>query len=244
MRLQDKVAMISGGTRGLGADLARRFVGEGAHVSLCARSPDHGAALVGELRAVGGRCLLVGCDVTREADVVSWVEATLAQFGRVDILVNNASILGPRVGIRDYPAAEWRDVVEVNLNGAFIVAQGCIEPLEATRGAMIHVSSGVGDHGRPYWGAYSASKNGLEALSQMLAGELRDVGIRSNAVDPGAMRTEMRASAYPDEDPGSLPRPYEVTSVFVYLASDEAQDVSGQRFRASGFEWPGEATGR
>ncbi len=236
--------MISGGTRGLGADLARRFVEEGAHVSLCARSPDHGAALVEELRAVGGRCLLVGCDVTREADVVSWVEATLAQFGRVDILVNNASILGPRVGIRDYPAAEWRDVVEVNLNGAFIVAQGCIEPLEATRGAMIHVSSGVGDHGRPYWGAYSASKNGLEALSQMLAGELRDVGIRSNAVDPGAMRTEMRASAYPDEDPGSLPRPYEVTSVFVYLASDEAQDVSGQRFRASGFEWPGEATGR
>lgn len=240
MKLHGKVAMISGGTRGLGADLARRFVREGAHVSLCARSSEVGAALVDELRAAGGRVLLTACDVTSEEEVRSWVEATLGEYGRLDVLVNNASILGPRVAIRDYPPDEWRDVIEVNLTGAFLVARACIPALEATRGAMIHVSSGVGDHGRPLWGAYSASKNGLEALSQMLAGELEDAGIRSNAVDPGAMRTGMRAAAYPAEDPRSLPRPYEVSDVFVFLASDAADDVSGQRFRARDFEWPAE----
>ncbi len=94
MKLQGKVAMISGGSKGLGADLARRFVEEGAHVSLCARHPEGAADLAAELRAAGGRCVVVGCDVTDEADVAAWVAATVAEFGRVDVLVNNASILG------------------------------------------------------------------------------------------------------------------------------------------------------
>jgi NAD(P)-dependent dehydrogenase (short-subunit alcohol dehydrogenase family) len=238
MKLQGKVAMISGGSKGLGADLARRFVEEGADVSLCARRPEGAADLVTELAAAGGRCLSVACDVTREADVAAWVAATVAEFGRVDVLVNNASILGPRVPISVFPADEWRDVVDVNLNGAFLVARACIEPLSSTGGSMIHISSGVGDHGRPNWGAYCASKNGLEALSEMLAGELKDAGVRSNAVDPGAMRTAMRAEAYPEEDAASVPTPYEITDIFVYLASDEAIGVTGQRFRAREFEWP------
>jgi NAD(P)-dependent dehydrogenase (short-subunit alcohol dehydrogenase family) len=101
---------------------------------------------------------------------------------------------------------------------------------------MIHVSSGVGDHGRPYWGAYSASKNGLEAMSQILAGELADVGVRSNVVDPGAMRTDMRAAAYPDEDPTTLPVPAQIADVFVYLASERSADTTGQRFRARDYQ--------
>jgi NAD(P)-dependent dehydrogenase (short-subunit alcohol dehydrogenase family) len=240
MELQGKVAMISGGSKGLGADLARRFVEEGASVSLCARRPEGADELSAELRAAGGLCLVTGCDVTSEADVAAWVEATLEEFGRVDVLLNNASILGPRVAVLDYPVDDWRKVIEVNLTGAFIVAKACIQPLKATRGAMVHVSSGVGDHGRPNWGAYCASKNGLEALSQMLAGELAQDGVRSNAVDPGAMRTEMRMAAYPDEDSDDLPRPYDIADVFVYLASDRAAGVTGQRFRARDFEWPEE----
>jgi NAD(P)-dependent dehydrogenase (short-subunit alcohol dehydrogenase family) len=238
MKLQGKVAMISGGSKGLGADLARRFVEEGAHVSLCARRPELGAVLAEDLGAGGGRCLVTGCDVTDEAEVSGWVAATVEEFDRVDILVNSASILGPLVSILEYPVEQWRQVVDVNLNGAFLVAKACIEPLMVTRGSMIHVSSGVGDHGRPNWGAYCASKNGLEALSQMLAGELADAGVRSNAVDPGAMRTGMRANAYPDEDASGVPAPYEITDVFVYLASDSAAEVTGQRFRARDFEWP------
>jgi NAD(P)-dependent dehydrogenase (short-subunit alcohol dehydrogenase family) len=238
MKLRGKVAMISGGSKGLGADLARRFVEEGAHVSLCARHPEGAADLAAELEAAGGRCVVVGCDVTDEAEVATWVAATVAEFGRVDVLVNNASVLGARAPISEYPADVWRTVIDVNLNGAFLVAKACIEPLSAAGGSMIHVSSGVGDHGRPNWGAYCASKNGLEALSEMLAGELTDAGVRSNAVDPGAMRTVMRAEAYPAEDPAGVPTPYEISDVFVYLASDEASGVTGQRFRAREFEWP------
>ncbi|MBT8479132.1 MAG: SDR family oxidoreductase [Gemmatimonadetes bacterium] len=238
MKLQGKVAMISGGSKGLGADLARRFVEEGANVSLCARHPEGAADLATELRAGGGQCLVIGCDVTDEAEVASWVAATVAEFGRVDVLVNNASVLGARAPIAEYPADVWRTVIDVNLTGAFLVAKACIEPLSDAGGSMIHISSGVGDHGRPNWGAYCASKNGLEALSEMLAGELADAGVRSNAVDPGAMRTVMRAEAYPDEDPAGVPTPYQISDVFVYLASDEAAGVTGQRLRARDFEWP------
>ena len=235
MKLEDKVAMISGGSKGLGAAIARRFTEEGAAVSLCARGAEELGQIAGELEGQGTSVLTVTADVSSEADVKAWVAATLERFGRVDILVNNASLLGPRVGIEQYPLDDWRTVVDVNLTGAFLCARESIAALRATQGAMIPVSSGVGDHGRPYWGAYSASKNGLEALSEMLAGELKDDGIRSNAVDPGSMRTDMRAAAYPDEDPGTLPRPREVTEVFVYLASDAARDVTGQRFRAKEF---------
>jgi NAD(P)-dependent dehydrogenase (short-subunit alcohol dehydrogenase family) len=238
MKLKGKVAMISGGSMGLGADLARRFVEEGADVSLCARRPEGAADLAAELRAAGGRCLVIGCDVTKEAHVEAWVASTMAEFGRVDVLVNNASILGSRRPLREVPVDEWRTVIDVNLNGAFLVAKACIEPLSATSGSMIHISSGVGDHGRPYWGAYCPSKNGLEALSEMLAGELAEAGIRSNAVDPGAMRTVMRAEAYPEEDPTGVPTPYEISDIFVYLASDESAGVTGQRYRARDFEWP------
>lgn len=237
MKLQGKVAMISGGSKGLGADLARRFAREGASVSICARHPEPAATVADEILSAGGRCMVVGCDVTSEADVAAWVGQTLAEFGRVDVVVNNASILGSRVALREFPADVWREVLDVNLTGAFLVAKACIGALEATRGSMIHISSGVGDHGRPYWGAYCPAKNGLEALSEMLAGELKESGIRSNAVDPGAMRTEMRAEAYPEEDAGSLPAPFEVTDVFVYLASEAAAGVTGQRLRARDFEW-------
>jgi NAD(P)-dependent dehydrogenase (short-subunit alcohol dehydrogenase family) len=239
MELESKVAMISGGTKGLGAALARRFAAEGAAVSICARSADELASVVREIEATGGRALGVVADVSSEDDVNAWVARTLDSFGRVDIMVNNASMLGERVPIEDYSADVWRQVVEVNLTGAFLFAKSVIPELRQTRGSMIHVSSGVGDHGRPMWGAYCASKNGLEALSEMLAGELEADGIRSNAVDPGSMRTTMRAAAYPHEDPDTLPTPGEVADIFVWLASDRSKDVSGQRFRAKEFDREG-----
>ncbi|TDJ48923.1 MAG: SDR family oxidoreductase [Gemmatimonadetes bacterium] len=236
---EGRVVMISGGSKGLGAALARRFVAEGAAVSICARETDELNALAEQLRSEGGRLIASSIDVTSESDVAGWVRATHDRFGKIDALINNASMLGPRTGIESYPLDEWRSVVEVNLTGAFLCARETIPALRETRGTMVHVSSGVGDHGRPFWGAYCASKNGLEALSEMLAGELAEDGIRSNAVDPGKMRTAMRAAAYPDEDPLTLPLPGEVTDVFVYLVSDAANEVSGQRFQAQKFDMPG-----
>ncbi len=239
MQLKDRVTMISGASKGLGAALARRFTEEGAAVSICARGEKELLAGAEELSARGARVLAVPCDVTDESAVKRWIERTLERFGRVDALVNNASLLGRRVGIEEYPLDAWRAVLDVNLTGAFLCAKHAIPALRETRGSLIHVSSGVGDHGRPYWGAYCTSKNGLEALSEMLAGELAGDGIRSNAVDPGAMRTGMRADAYPDEDPDTLPVPYEITDVFVWLASDASREVSGERFRAREFRRTG-----
>lgn len=237
MELQSKVAMISGASKGLGAALARSFGTEGAALSLCARSAGPLEELVNELRADGIRCIGITADVRDEDDVNRWLATTLAEFGQVDVMVNNASLLGPRVVIEAYPSDEWRRVLDVNLTGAFLCARAVVEPLRKTRGSIINVSSGVGDHGRPLWGAYSVSKNGLEALSQIMAGELADSGVRVNAVDPGGMRTEMRAAAYPDEDPETLPRPEDIAAIFVYLASDRSRDVTGERFRAREFSW-------
>lgn len=239
MELSGKVAMISGGSRGLGRGLARRYAEEGASLSLCARGEEELERVAGEVRELGADCVALAADVTRGDEVERWFADTRERLGPADVVVNNASVLGPRTPIADYPEAEWRRVIEINLTGAFLVARSAVAPLGETGGSLIHVSSGVGDHGRPEWGAYCVSKNGLEALSEMMAGELEEVGIRSNAVDPGAMRTSMRAAAYPEEDPRSLPRPYEVTDVFVYLASDRSRDVSGERFRARDFADPG-----
>jgi NAD(P)-dependent dehydrogenase (short-subunit alcohol dehydrogenase family) len=236
MELSGKVAMISGGSKGLGAALAKRFAAEGAAVSLCARNADELESVVREIEANGGRALGVVADVTSEAEMASWVAETRSTLGHVDIMVNNASLLGQRVPIEFYSADVWRQVMDVNLTGAFLFAKAAIPALRETRGSMIHISSGVGDHGRPLWGAYCASKNGVEALSEMLAGELEADGIRSNAVDPGSMRTEMRAEAYPEEDPGQVPTPAEVADIFVWLASDRSADVTGQRFRAKEFD--------
>lgn len=236
--LEKKVVMISGASQGLGAALAKRCVSEGARVSLCSRGSWSLKALGDQLQEAGGEVLTTVADVSSEDDVIRWVEDTLGHFGAIDGLINNASLLGPRTAIETYPVSDWRSVLEVNLTGAFLCAKQMIPALRKRRGSMVHVSSGVGDHGRPLWGAYSASKNGVEALSQMLAGELTEDGIRSNAVDPGKMRTAMRAAAYPDEDPETLPRPEDVTDVFVYLLSDQAREVTGQRFRAQDFNWP------
>ena len=235
MRLEGKIVMISGASKGLGAALARRFAREGAQLSLCARGGNDLEDVARELEEGGTEVLAMRADVSHEEGVKAWVETTVERFGGVDVLVNNASVLGPRVGIEEYPLDAWRKVHDVNLTGPFLCARETIPALRKSKGSMIHVSSGVGDHGRPYWGAYCTSKNGLEALSEILAGELEDAGVRSNAVDPGRMRTDMRAAAYPDEDARTLPTPDEVTDVFVYLSSDASSQVSGQRFRAQEF---------
>lgn len=236
MELTGKVAMISGGSRGLGAALARRYAEEGASISICARGEENLRRVADEIRESGAGCLAVPADVSVEADVGDWMDATREEFGRVDVLVNNASLLGPRTSVAQYPAEEWRKVLDVSLTGVFLCSRAAVPALRESDGSLINVSSGVGDHGRPLWGAYSVSKNGVEALSQIMAGELEEDGVRVNMVDPGAMRTEMRAAAYPDEDPDTLPTPYEVSDVFVYLASDRSREVSGHRFRAQEFE--------
>jgi NAD(P)-dependent dehydrogenase (short-subunit alcohol dehydrogenase family) len=151
------------------------------------------------------------------------------------VLVNNAGLLGPRVAIEDYPEDEWRRVIDANLTGSYLVSKAAI-PHMREGASIVNVVSGVSVEGRAEWGAYSVSKFGMEGLSQILAAELEGRNIRSNAVDPGGMRTEMRAAAYPEEDPQTRITPEENTAVFLYLASDESEGVTGRRFKAQEFD--------
>jgi NAD(P)-dependent dehydrogenase (short-subunit alcohol dehydrogenase family) len=232
--LKDKVALITGASQGLGRALALAFAREGARVVVNARSEESVRPIAGEVEDLGAEVLAVAADVSEGADAGRLVDETVERFGRIDVLVNNAGLLGPRVAIGDYPEDEWRRVIDANLTGPFLVTKAAIPHLPEG-GSVINVVSGVSVEGRAEWGAYSVSKFGIEGLTQILAAELAGRKIRANAVDPGGMRTQMRAAAYPEEDPATRITPEENTAVFLYLASDESREVTGQRFKAQEF---------
>ena len=232
--LRGKVAVITGASQGLGRALALAFAREGARVVTNSRSEGSIRPVAEEAEGMGAEVLALAADVSRAADVERLVGAAAERFGRVDVLVNNAGVLGPRVGIEEYPENEWRRVIDANLTGLFLVTKAAI-PHMPEGGSIVNVVSGVSVEGRARWGAYSVSKFGVEGLTQVLAAELEERRIRANAVDPGGMRTEMRAAAYPEEDPTTRITPEENTDVFLYLASDESRGVTGRRFKAQEF---------
>lgn len=233
--LEGKVVLVTGASRGLGRAFTLACAQEGANLVISSRSVDSLESVAEEARASGVEVLIVPADISRGEDVQKLVGAVAERFGRIDVLVNNAGLLGPRVKIEEYPEDEWRSVLDANLTGSFLVSKATI-PHMLEGASIINVTSGVSIEGRAEWGAYSVSKFGLEGLTQILAAELKDRGIRVNSVDPGGMRTEMRAAAYPDEDPTTRITPEENTAVFLYLASDESRDVTGERFKAQEFQ--------
>jgi NAD(P)-dependent dehydrogenase (short-subunit alcohol dehydrogenase family) len=234
--LRDKVVMITGASRGLGRALALACAQEGASLVISSRDAGSLDPVAEEVEDVEGiEVLAIPADISRSTHVETLVSAAVEHFGRIDVLINNAGLLGPRVSIEEYPEDEWRKVLEANLTGPFLLTKATI-PHMPEGGSIINVTSGVSIEGRARWGAYSASKFAIESLTQILAAELEERGIRVNSVDPGSMRTEMRAAAYPDEDPDTLITPEENTGVFLYLASEESRGVSGGRFRAQEFQ--------
>jgi NAD(P)-dependent dehydrogenase (short-subunit alcohol dehydrogenase family) len=233
--LEGKVAMITGASQGLGRALALAFAREGARVVINSRNEETISPVAEEAESLGAEVLALAADVSRSADGERLVSAAAERFGRIDVLVNNAGVLGPRVPIEEYPEDEWRRVIDANLTGPFLVTKAAI-PHMPEGGSIINVVSGVSVEGRAGWGAYSVSKFGVEGLTQILAAELEEHGIRANAVDPGGMRTGMRAAAYPEEDPLTRITPEENTDIFLYLASDESRGVTGQRFKAQEFQ--------
>lgn len=233
-KLRGKVALITGASQGLGRALALAYAAEGADLVLNSRREESLEPVAAEAKKAGIEALAVAADVSRAGDVERLVSSAVERFGAIDVLVNNAGLLGPKVRIEEYPEEEWRRVIDANLTGPFLVSKAAIPHLREG-GSIINVVSGVSIQGRAEWGAYSVSKFGLEGLSQILAAELGDRNIRSNAVDPGGMRTSMRAAAYPQEDPMTRITPEENTAVFLYLASDESKGVTGRRFKAQEF---------
>ncbi len=232
--LQGKVALVTGASQGLGRALALAYAKEGSSLVVNSRSEEGIRPVAGEVEGLGAEVLAVTADVSRGEDARRLVEEAIDRFGGIDVLVNNAGLLGPRVAIEEYPEEEWRRVIDANLTGPYLVSKAAIPHLHEGA-SIINVVSGVSIEGRAEWGAYSVSKFGVEGLSQILAVELKGRGVRSNAVDPGGMRTDMRAAAYPEEDPQTRITPEENTAVFLYLASDESKGVTGRRFKAQEF---------
>ena len=230
--LSGRVVLVTGAGRGLGRALVVALLDAGARVAGCARSADDLAALESTHADASDRLLLRNVDVA-DADAMVRLAAQIdARWSRIDGLVLNASVLDERVPLRDVDPAEWRRVLDVNLTGAFNACRAVLPSMRRARGgSIIAVSSGVGDRPRRDWGAYAVSKRALEAFALNLALEESDAGVRVNVVDPGAMRTDMRRGAYPDEDPATLPDPSQNVGVYLCLL-DSAIDVTGRRFVA------------
>lgn len=236
-RLDGKVALVTGASRGIGKAIALAYARAGARVVICARHEQDLRRTADEIASNGGAVRWEVMDIRNARNSQRLVRSALRSYGRLDVVVNNASLLGPRVPIIQYPLTSWEAVLRTNLTAAFVVCKEAAKNMMLRReGSIINISSGVGRIGRARWGAYAVSKFGVEALTQVLAEELKDTLIRINAVNPGATRTEMRAQAYPDEDPQTLPRPEDITGIFLYLASDRSREVTGKSFDAR--EWP------
>ena len=231
--LEGKVALITGGSRGIGKAIAMAYAREGAKVFICARKAANLKKAAAEIRSDGGEVGWCAADISKVGEVKRIVREVRRAYGAIHVLVNNASILGPREPIVRYPLSSWEEVVKVNLTALFLVTREVLKiMIPQKEGSIINLSSGVGRVGKARWGAYAASKFGVEGFTQVLADEVRDCNIRVNAVNPGGTRTEMRAQAYPDEDPLTLPAPEEITGVFLYLAGAESREVTGKTFDA------------
>lgn len=232
-----EVVLITGASRGLGRALARAFGRAGARLVLCARGEPELREVAEGLAGSGAEVEWSAADVRDEAAMGALVSAAAARFGRVSALVNNASVLGPRIPLRDHDLEEWRQVIDVNLTGTLVPTLAVLPGMRAAgRGSIINLSSGAANVARTDWGGYAVSKAAVEALSRNLALEEAAAGVRVNVVDPGRLRTDMRREAYPDEDPSSPAPPEAAVGVFLWLASPASAGVTGERFDA--LDWP------
>ena len=233
--LQNQVALITGAGRGIGRATALLFAHEGAKVVLCARTKREIDHVAHDIRSQGRAVIARVVDISKPRDVDSLIRAALRRFGRIDVLVNNGGILGPRIPLADYTVRDWRRVIAINLTGTFLVTHAVLpQMIRQRRGCILSLSSSVGRKGRAEWGAYAVSKFGVEGLSQTLAQELEPFGIRVMTYNPGGTRTQMRAQAYPTEDPTALRDPSEVAEDLLCLATRTSISHTGTAFdRAS-----------
>ncbi|MDX2176546.1 MAG: SDR family NAD(P)-dependent oxidoreductase [Candidatus Sumerlaeia bacterium] len=237
-RLAGKVAVVTGGTRGLGLAIAKAYAREGAKILIAARTDADLKNAAAEISALGAEVVSARVDLADAGQASRLFIAATRGLGKVDILVNNASLLGPRDDIEHYSIEDWNAVFAANVTSTFAVTKGMLGVMIPNNtGSIINVTSGVAHSGRARWGAYAASKAAVKNLSETLAEEVAPYNIRVNTVNPGAIRTAMRAAAFPKEDPATLPRPEDVVNAFIYLACDLSRGYTGQHVEAK--DWIG-----
>lgn len=236
-----KVAMITGASKGLGKALTHYFAREGYNLAICSRNEEAIGKIKREVEKLGADVLAIQADVSKAKDVERFVALTEEYFGKIDVLINNASILGPSPMpyLLDYPEQDFEEVLKVNTIGSFLVTRRVLPiMLQKQKGSIINITSEAGATGYAGWGAYGISKFALEGLTETWADEVSESGVRVNMVDPGEMDTDMHKLAVPDCDYG-LAKPEEITAVFGYLASDASSHITGKRFEAQSFQLEG-----
>lgn len=242
-RLQGKYALISGASQGLGREIAIAYAREGvAGIAIVSRSAQMLAKVRDRINEIAPltKVLVIVADLVHQEDIERVVAITLNEFnGRLDVLINNASALGPSPMpyLLDYPLEDFRNVINTNLIAPFLLIKKALPAMIEHGGSIINVTSDAGVTGYPSWGAYGISKFGIEGMSQTWAAELEESSVRVNWVDPGNMNTAMHRAAEPEEDPTQWADPLEAVEVFIYLASDAAQNINGQRFQAQEENW-------
>lgn len=228
--LDDRLALVTGATRGIGAAVAIGLATAGAHIIAIGRKSKALEALDDKIKAAGGAATLVPLDL-RDGAGIDRLGGTIAErWGKLDILVGNAGVLGPMSPLSHIPPDSWDEVIDVNLTANWRLIRSLDPLLRASdAGRVIFVTTGaVGKH-NPYWGGYAVSKAALEEMAYSYAAETAKTAVRVNLLNPGPTRTEMRAAAFPGEDPMTLPAPEELVPLFLQLTDPELQET-GQRF--------------
>jgi len=218
-RLRDRIALVTGASRGIGRAVAKRFAAEGAHVIAVARTQGALEELDDEIRDMGGSATLVPADLCDHAKIDQMGAAVYERFGRLDVLVANAGMLGVLSPMGHIDPKTWDRVIDINLTVNWRLIRS-FDPLLklSDSGRAVFVTAGAARKNRAYWGAYAVSKAALEAMVLTYAAEVAKTPVRVNLLDPGAVRTGMRAEAYPGEDPMTLKTPEDVSEAFVRLA--------------------------
>ncbi|MGX1788686.1 SDR family NAD(P)-dependent oxidoreductase [Bosea sp. NPDC055332] len=220
--LEGRIALVTGASRGIGRAAALAFAEAGAHVIALARTTGALEELDDEIRAIGGSATLVPADLADGAAIEKLGPALLERWGRLDILLANAGILGPLAPLTHVSAKEWSEVFDINVSANWRLLKSVEPALKASEtGRAIFVSSGAAHKGLAYWAPYAVSKAALEAMARSYADETRSTNLRVMLVNPGPLRTRMRAQAMPGEDPMTLKTPEDLAPHLVAIAAPD-----------------------
>lgn len=235
--LKDKVILVTGAGDGIGRAAAITYAQHGATVILLGKTLEKLEAVYDQIEALGEpQPAIIPLDLASatESEYIELTNNIDAEFGRLDGLLHNASLLGMRTAIENYDPVTWEKVMKVNAHAPFLLTQNLMPLLRLSEnGSIAFTSSSVGVKGRAYWGAYSVSKFATQGMMEILADELENTSnVRCNCINPGATRTSMRAAAYPGEQPEENPTPEDIMPIYLYLMGDDSLNVSGRTFNA------------
>lgn len=234
--LKDRIIMVTGAGRGIGEAAAKTYAAHGATVLLLGKNEENLNRVYDEIEAAGHpqpAVIPFNLETTLPHQYDELAATVEREFGRLDGLLHNAAIVGPLTPIEQLSGENFMRVMHINVNAMFMLTSTLLPLLKLSSDAsVIFTSSSVGRKGRAYWGGYAVSKFATEGLMQVLADELDGTAVRANSINPGATRTDMRAKAYPGENPLTNPLPAEIMPAYLYLMGTDSGDINGKALNA------------